>query len=87
MVPTVIRFRLAEVKNRLRGSYGNFHPSFQEFHRAYLHHFDATVSIDQGYVDDVGLIAYAAAVEHRFGLVCDLAGMSGHLFPEGYDRP
>jgi len=83
----VTRYRLAEVKNRLRASYGNLHPAFQEFHRAYLRHFDATASIDDGYVDDAGLIAYAAAIEHRFGLVCDLAGVPGHLFPEGYERP
>jgi len=69
-VPTVARYRLAEVKNRLRASYGDLHPSFQEFRRAYLCHFDATASIDEGYVDDAGL-----------------AGVPGHLFPEGYDRP
>ena len=86
-VPTVTRFRLAEVKNRLRASYGNLHPSFQEFLKAYLRHFDAAASIDAGYVDDAGLATYAAAIERRFGLVCDLAGMPGHLFPEGYDRP
>ena len=63
------RFRLAEVKNRLRASYGNFHPPFQEFHRAYLQRFDATASIDEGYVDDAGL-------------VCDLADVPGHLFPD-----
>jgi hypothetical protein len=85
-VPTVTRFRLAEVKNRLRASYGHLHPSFQKFHRAYLRHFDATVSIGEGYVDDVGLVAYAAAIEGQFGLVCDLAGVPGHLFPEGYGR-
>jgi 5-methylcytosine-specific restriction endonuclease McrA len=85
-VATVTRFRLAEVKNRLRACYGDLHPSFREFHRAYLRHFDATVSIDQGYVDDAGLVAYAAAIKHRFGLVCDLAGMPVHLFPKGYDR-
>jgi 5-methylcytosine-specific restriction endonuclease McrA len=85
-VPTVTRFRLAEVKNRLRASYGDSHPSFQEFHRAYLRHFDATVSLDAGYVDDAGLIAYAVAIEHHFGLVCDLAGVPGHLFPQGYDQ-
>jgi hypothetical protein len=71
----------------LRVSYGNLHPAFQEFHQAYLRHFDATASIDDGYVDDAGLIAYAAAIEHQFGLVCDLAGVPGHLFPEGYDQP
>ena len=86
-VPTVTRYRLAEVKNRLRASYGNLHPSFQEFLKAYLRHFDAAASIDAGYVDDAGLATYAAAIERRFGLVCDLAGMPGHLFPEGYDRP
>ncbi len=86
-VPTVTRYRLAEVKNYLRASYGHLHPSFQDFHRAYLRHFDATASIDDGYVDDAGLVAYAAAVAHQFGLVCDLAGVPGHLFPEGYDRP
>jgi 5-methylcytosine-specific restriction endonuclease McrA len=85
-VPTVTRFRLAEVKNRLWASYGSLHPSFQKFHRAYLRHFDATASIDDGYVDDAGLVAYAAAIEHQFGLVCDLAGVPGHLFPEGYER-
>jgi hypothetical protein len=85
-IPTVTRFRLAEVKNRLRASYGDLHPSFQEFHRAYLRHFDTTASLDEGYVDDAGLIAYAAAIEHQFGLVCDLADVPGHLFPEGYDR-
>jgi hypothetical protein len=51
-----------------------------------LRHFDATVSLDAGYVDDAGLIAYAAAIEHHFGLVCDLAGVPGHLFPKGYDQ-
>jgi hypothetical protein len=85
-VPTVTRFRLAEVKNRLRACYGDLHPSFQEFHRAYLRHFDATASIDEGYVDDAGLAAYVAAIEGQFGLVCDLAGVPGHLFPEGYDQ-
>jgi 5-methylcytosine-specific restriction endonuclease McrA len=87
MVPTVTRFRLAEVKNRLRASYGNLHPSFQDFHRAYLCHFDAAASIDDGYVDGAGLVAYAAAIEHQFGLICDLTGVPGHLFPEGYDQP
>jgi len=86
-VPTVTRYRLAEVKNRLRACYGELHPSFREFHRAYLRDFDAIASIDGGYVDDAGLAAYAAAIECQFGLVCDLAGMSGHLFPEGYDQP
>jgi len=86
-VPTVIRYRLAEVKNRLRACYGDRHPSFQKFLQVYLRHFDATASIDEGYVDDAGLATYAAAIERRFGLVCDLAGMPGHLFPEGYDRP
>jgi len=85
-VPTMTRYRLAEVKNRLRTSYGNLHPAFQEFHRAYLHHFNATASIDDGYVDDAGLIAYAAAIERQFGLICDLASVPGHLFPKGYDR-
>jgi hypothetical protein len=70
----------------LAGSYGHLHPSFQEFHHAYLRRFDATVSLDAGYVDDAGLIAYAAAIEHHFGLVCDLAGVPGHLFPKGYDQ-
>jgi hypothetical protein len=82
----VTRFRLTEVKNRLRAAYGDSHPSFQEFHRAYLRRLDATASIDDGYVDDAGLADYASAIEHRFGLVCDLAGLPGHLFPEGYDR-
>ena len=86
-VPTVTRFRLAEVKNRLWASYGSLHPSFQKFHRAYLRHFDATASIDEGYVDGAVLVAYAAAIEHQFGLICDLAGVPGHFFPEGYDRP
>jgi hypothetical protein len=77
---------LAEVKNRLQASYGHLHPLFQDFHCAYLRHFDATASTDDGYVDYAGLVAYAATIEHQFGLVCDLAGVPGHLFPEGYDR-
>jgi 5-methylcytosine-specific restriction endonuclease McrA len=86
-VPTVTRYRLAEVKNRLRASYGNLHPAFQKFHRVYLRHFDATASIDEGYVDGAVLVAYAAAIERQFGLICDLAGVPGHFFPKGYDRP
>lgn len=62
--------------------YGELHPSFQKFRRAYLRNFDAAASFD----DDARLIAYAAAIEHRFGLVCDLDSVPGHLFPEGYDR-
>jgi hypothetical protein len=66
--------------------YGELHPSFQKFRRAYLRNFDTAASFDDDYVGDAGLIAYAAAIEHQFGLVCDLEGVPGHLFPEGYDR-
>jgi hypothetical protein len=67
--------------------YGELQPSFQKFRRAYLRNFDAAASFDEGHVDDAGLIAYAMAIEHQFGLICDLAGVPGHLFPEGYARP
>jgi hypothetical protein len=76
----------ADPSARSQAGYGNLHPSFQEFYQVYLGHFGATASIDQGYVDDAGLAAYAAAIERQFGLICDLAGVPGHLFPEGYDR-
>jgi hypothetical protein len=66
--------------------YGELHPSFQKFRRAYLRNFDAAASFDEGYVDNVGLVTYAMAIEHQFGLICDLAGVPDHLFPEGYDR-
>jgi hypothetical protein len=58
-----------------RAAYGHIHLAFQDFHCAYLRHFGAVPSIDHGYVDDAGLVTYAAAVEHQFGLVCDLAGV------------
>ena len=61
--------------------------SFQDFHRAYLRHFDATASIDDGYVDDAGLIAYAAAIEHQFGLICDWPACPATSFPKGMTGP
>jgi hypothetical protein len=66
----------------------NHHRSIvqQSFWQSAMVGNNATASIDDGYVDDAGLIAHAAAIEHQFGLVCDLAGVPGHLFPEGYDR-
>jgi hypothetical protein len=51
-----------------------------------MRNFDAAASLDEGYVDNVGLVTCAMAIEHQFGLICDLAGVPGHLFPEGYER-
>jgi hypothetical protein len=86
--PPVMRYWLIEVNNRLRAFYGNLHPAFPKFHQAYLSYFDATASIDDSYVHDADLVAYAAAVEHQFGLVHDLVGVSGYLFSEvcGWSR-
>jgi hypothetical protein len=66
--------------------YGELHPSLQKLCRAYPRNFDAAALLDEGYVDNVGLVTCAMAIEHQFGLICDLADVPGHLFPEGYGR-
>ena len=86
-VPSVTRYRFGRGEEPLAGLLWGFPPVVSGISGGILAPFRCNCFHRRGYVDDAGLAAYAASIECRFGLVCDLAGVPGHLFPKGYDRP